>query len=958
METQAPPARAHRRRPLFHAIVYTLIGMALLVALLPQLVGMGVRYALINQGIGHVTLENVDINLPRGSIAFDNLRLYRSAAQLLHLRHGEAQIDWSALWQKRLHLTELTLEGLSFTVEQPRQGALRIAGLLMPEPAQQPSAERDADPSGWSFGIDNVRLEDNALHLIRPGHALTLNLNHFETDRLHSWQPEQPTTLKAALSLNDANLELNTSATPLATEPGAEFTLRLVALPLSEVQPFLPELDITGSLYADLSFTLESEAEQLNLNQRGSLHLAQPRLKLAGQTLSGERLDWQSESQLQLGKSPLTIKLNRSRLTAERLALQRPDLQLTGEALSWQGRGRLQQGPDSLSANLEQGELSLQAFVVQQEPLALHGGPLSWHASGTLNQSGDTLQAALTQSQLNLERFSLEQPDLQLVTGPLDWRTRGELSRRKADTEVRLDHETLQLETVALTQPARVLRNDRLRWQGESRLSLTEEGLKTTLNGALHSTVLALTEQTRNLQLNVGESRWSGKTVVASTQAGLDYHATGALRLKALTAGETDAEAPHTHLALTELSDITVAADALTIEQLRLADLQTALTLTADGVQPLARHSGTTEQETGSDAEQASTTEDRPMAFRLGGLRLEGSNRLRFEDRSVEPAFVQTLSPQLLTLGALDSRQPQQPTPLSLDATLDDQGHSRLTLNGTITPLSRPPALSLEGRLKNYEMLTLSPYLVRQLGYRVNRGQLDSEAAINIADNRLKGQIILTARQLQMTPEDPARIKAFEKKSNMPINTALNLLRDKQNNIHLTVPISGQLNDPQFDFSDAINTALAAATKSAAVSYIKYLLQPYGSVITLVQLAGKVGGGVRLEPVTFDPGSATLTPEAIDYNEKLAQLFQKRDGFQLLLCGYATTSDLSALTKRAEETIPEQGHEALEKLARERAERIKQHLISEHRIDADRLYICHPALDRAEAAIPRVELQL
>ena len=94
------------------------------------------------------------------------------------------------------------------------------------------------------------------------------------------------------------------------------------------------------------------------------------------------------------------------------------------------------------------------------------------------------------------------------------------------------------------------------------------------------------------------------------------------------------------------------------------------------------------------------------------------------------------------------------------------------------------------------------------------------------------------------------------------------------------------------------------------------------------------------------------------YIEKLAELFRQRDNLQLRLCGIATTSDLVAISKGQRKTIPPEGDDALEALARQRAEKLKDILVDRYGVSAAQLFICHPTLENDAEAKPRVRLQL
>jgi hypothetical protein len=208
---------------------------------------------------------------------------------------------------------------------------------------------------------------------------------------------------------------------------------------------------------------------------------------------------------------------------------------------------------------------------------------------------------------------------------------------------------------------------------------------------------------------------------------------------------------------------------------------------------------------------------------------------------------------------------------------------------------------------------------------------------------------------LKLSQGQEEGLKKLTAELTMPLDTALSLLRDKENKIHLTLSIQGDIRDPTLRVGDMINRAVGRAVKKAGISYLKYYFQPYGSYITVIKLAGGLAAKaarVRLDPAFFEPGSAAIDDSALQYLERAAGLMTDRPGIQMRLCGKAVASDRTVLRKKTDT------EERLQALAKERASVIKDHLVHQHGITAERLFICNPEIDKQEAAKPRVELLL
>lgn len=400
--------------------------------------------------------------------------------------------------------------------------------------------------------------------------------------------------------------------------------------------------------------------------------------------------------------------------------------------------------------------------------------------------------------------------------------------------------------------------------------------------------------------------------------------------------------------------------NAVSMETVSIDGLQVAVARSADGVS-FSGLPTTTEVkgEAESEAQAVDVAEDDkqqgPFSWSISTLKLSGNNRIRFDDQTVKPAFTHSITVTEGVLQHIDNTKPKQPTSVSLKG--KDDFYTKFVVEGEVSPFLAQPALNLKADLSNYDMPPASPYLAQLLGYRITTGVLDSQVSMKIENNEIDGEVAMKLHQLKLEPEDPARIEEVKSTTPLPLDTALSLLRDKNDNIELKLPISGNLDDPQFNINDIINTALGKALKTASVSYLKLLLQPYGSLISVIQLAGMASGGVQLDPVIFEPGASKPGAESTSYLQRIGELLQKKE-VNLYLCGMANTADMLAITKSRAKSIPAEGHPELEALAKERAEAIKLLLVEAYSISPKRLFVCHPGLDRSEEGNSRVDLSI
>ena len=331
------------------------------------------------------------------------------------------------------------------------------------------------------------------------------------------------------------------------------------------------------------------------------------------------------------------------------------------------------------------------------------------------------------------------------------------------------------------------------------------------------------------------------------------------------------------------------------------------------------------------------------LAVHIGRIATEDPGVIELSDAAIKPEFHTRITLDSVRLTGLDTgTPPAQPAKLSLSARAGK--YATIELNGRFDALRPAISANLEAKTRQIDMQALSAYSAKMFGYRIVSGQLNSDLRLRIAQGRLEGNNKIMLANLSVTPKDEAAVEQMKTRLTMPLDSALDMLRDKDNNVHLETHLSGDMSDPQFSLTDAINQALTHALQTASVSYLKYFFQPYGTLITVAELAGKALQ-MRLDPVPFPAAKATPAPATRDYIEKVGKLLQKRTKLRLKLCG---------------KTVPRDGlsGDAALALATKRAEGLKDYFVKQYGIASDRLFLCDPELDKGADAQPRVDLTL
>ncbi|HXG02763.1 MAG TPA: DUF748 domain-containing protein, partial [Candidatus Binatia bacterium] len=270
-------------------------------------------------------------------------------------------------------------------------------------------------------------------------------------------------------------------------------------------------------------------------------------------------------------------------------------------------------------------------------------------------------------------------------------------------------------------------------------------------------------------------------------------------------------------------------------------------------------------------------------AFAVREVRLEDGD-LRFLDRTTRPFYSEELRRLNLTMTGLDSGAGR--------ANLAVQGvigtDAAFELRGVVAPFGRPFFLEVEGELRRFAVPRTNPYLARFLDWIARSGELTTRLHYRVVGEELQGtnEILVERLRVERPPGEVGRALG------LPLALIVSLLKNPRGDIHLTVPVEGQIGSPRFSFGDAIATAL----RNVVTGLVAGPLRAIGRVFT-----GREGvpADVEIEPATFEAGSAALTPEAARHLQRVADVLRSSPFVRLSFRVAVTEADRLALARQA-----------------------------------------------------------
>lgn len=197
------------------------------------------------------------------------------------------------------------------------------------------------------------------------------------------------------------------------------------------------------------------------------------------------------------------------------------------------------------------------------------------------------------------------------------------------------------------------------------------------------------------------------------------------------------------------------------------------------------------------------------FAMRIGGIEIKDGSA-NFADYSLQPSFATAIQKLNGSIGTLDN---QTNSVAKVDITGSIDRYAPVTISGSLMPFDPLKKLDITTDFKHVELTTLTPYSGKFAGYRIQKGRLNLNLHYQITDGKLNAsnQLLLEELQLGERVDSPDAV-------DLPVRLAIALLKDSKGRIAIDLPIQGDLNNPEFKvapivwqtFRNLITRAVAA----------------------------------------------------------------------------------------------------------------------------------------------------
>jgi hypothetical protein len=236
-----------------------------------------------------------------------------------------------------------------------------------------------------------------------------------------------------------------------------------------------------------------------------------------------------------------------------------------------------------------------------------------------------------------------------------------------------------------------------------------------------------------------------------------------------------------------------------------------------------------------------------------------------FTDRSLTPNVnlaIQQIGGEIAGLSSAEL----QHADVNLHAVVDGIGPVDIT--GHINPFNETETNDLKIAAKNVDLTPTSPYSAKFAGYRIAQGKLNLDLAYDLVGRKLKSKNVITLDRFTFGE----KVNSSDA-THLPVRLAIAILKDRNGQIVLDMPIEGSLDDPQFSIGKVVTRTILNILEKVATSPFSLLGAVFG------------GGGEELSYQDFVPGSAVLLPANEQKLDALVKGLYERPSLQLEIAG-------------------------------------------------------------------------
>jgi len=256
------------------------------------------------------------------------------------------------------------------------------------------------------------------------------------------------------------------------------------------------------------------------------------------------------------------------------------------------------------------------------------------------------------------------------------------------------------------------------------------------------------------------------------------------------------------------------------------------------------------------------TPDSSDWTIKIGTINIKDTSTALI-DQSVEPEVKTSISELNGQIKGLSSENLSK-------ADVDIKGKfnqfSPLSIQGQINPLGSSAFTDIKVVVEDLDLLAFSPYAAAYVAFPINGGKLNLELVYSLNQHELRGENNLLFKQFKLGDKTPSPDAV-----DLPLKLAVTLLSDLNGEMKINLPVSGNLNDPEFSYGGLVFKAIFKMITSIVASPFKIL----GALIP--------NPDPNLSDIQFASGSSELLPSEQNKLNQIAEIMAKKTDLNLQL---------------------------------------------------------------------------
>ena len=250
-----------------------------------------------------------------------------------------------------------------------------------------------------------------------------------------------------------------------------------------------------------------------------------------------------------------------------------------------------------------------------------------------------------------------------------------------------------------------------------------------------------------------------------------------------------------------------------------------------------------------------------------------------FSDRYIKPPYSARVTHMTGGVSGLSSKTG---APARIDIKGQINNYAPVRVTGNVDLFQPETHADITATVSGLDLTSMSPYSSHFVGYTIQRGTLTLNAKYSLANKQLTA-----SNRVGLGLFDLGQHVQSRPVIDLPIRIVISILRDREGNINLDIPVSGDLSSPHFAFGSAVLGAVKNVLE-------KIVTSPFSFLASLIGSSEKDLGWVE-----FDYGSPDVPPAAGKKLDLIAKAMGARPKMRTSVSGYSDVdADREALKQQ------------------------------------------------------------